>query len=98
MTISRSDARRIAEGQLAGLFAGSPVDVAIMDEHTREEDFGWVFFYESKTYLQTGDFRHRLVGNGPLIVDRAGRVHQAGTAKPIGHYIRDLRQKGSLTS
>jgi len=35
-----------------------------------EHDFGWVFFYDTKEYLETNDVTHALAGNAPLIVDR----------------------------
>ncbi len=29
----------------------------ILDEHTIEKEFGWVFFYQSKQYIETNDFQ-----------------------------------------
>lgn len=33
-----------------------------------EYDFGWVFFWNTKRFMESGDHRHGLVGNAPLIV------------------------------
>ena len=50
---------------------------------TRTTDFGWVFFYNSKKYLETGEIRFALAGNAPLIVDALdGSLHVTGTAQP----------------
>jgi hypothetical protein len=42
----------------------------VVDKHTIEKPFGWVFFYNSKKFLETGLFRDGLVGNGPIIINR----------------------------
>src|SRR5258708_6855331 len=34
----------------------------IVDKYTREEDFGWIFFYESKRFLLTANDAWRLIG------------------------------------
>ena len=36
----------------------------------REVASGWVFYYQSALYLETGDFQHCLAGNAPLFVPR----------------------------
>lgn len=57
-----------------------------------EHDFGWVYFYNSKEYAETGDFRCALAGNSPLIVDRhEGKLYVTGTAEPVEHYLRQFR-------
>jgi hypothetical protein len=59
-----------------------------------EYEFGWVFFYNSKAFLETGDvLRHFLVGNAPFIVHRNdGRVYITGTAQSIDHYVEEYRR------
>ncbi len=57
-----------------------------------EHDFGWVYFYNSKEYAETGDFLCALAGNAPLIVDRdEGKLYVTGTAEPFEHYLREFR-------
>jgi len=47
-----------------------------------------VFFYESKAYLETGNFSDRLAGNAPLLVDRYdGELRVTGTARPLAEYL-----------
>ena len=63
-------------------------ELVIIDDATIERPFGWVFFYQSKRYLESGEFEFCLAGNAPLIVDRrTGEVHVTGTARPIETYI-----------
>jgi Immunity protein 35 len=57
-------------------------------------DFGWVFCYNSKEFVEDGDTSAALAGNAPLIVDRLdGRIHVTGTAYPLDHYIGEYQKK-----
>jgi hypothetical protein len=63
--------------------------VVRVDEH----DFGWVYFYDGSVHAESGNPRDALVGNAPLIVDRAdGKLYVAGTAHPIEHYLQEYRR------
>ena len=62
--------------------------VVRVDEH----DFGWVYFYDGSVHAKTGNPGEALVGNAPLIVDRAdGKLYITGTAHPIEHYLQEYR-------
>lgn len=59
----------------------------------QEHDFGWLYFYNSKEFVESGDFICSLVGNAPVIVNRQdGKLYVTGTAKPIEHYLNDFRR------
>lgn len=63
-------------------------DLVLLEERTIEKSFGWVFFYDSRKFLETRDPLQALLGNAPLIVDRRdGSVHLTGTGRPIEFYI-----------
>jgi hypothetical protein len=69
----------------------------ILDEHTIERDWDWVFFYNSQKYVETGDDRYALLGNAPYIVRRSdGTLFVTGTAYPIEEYIADFEAGGCL--
>lgn len=93
MMITRERAREIAENELRELYVEDVESLAIDDRATREEVFGWVFFYETKKYLNDGDPDGRLVGNAPIVVDRNGGVHETGTAEPVDHYVAAIRRE-----
>ncbi len=68
--------------------------VVLVDSHTREETFGWVFFYTSEDYIRTGETKYALAGNAPLIVNRnSGKIIVTGTAYSIEHYIEEYKQE-----
>lgn len=60
-----------------------------------ERPFGWVFCYNSKRYLESGDDRHSLVGNYPILVDRhTSALHSTGLGK-LEDYIESYEQTGT---
>jgi hypothetical protein len=86
--INRQHAEEIAAKYLRNLEdqIGKPLQLI------KKTDFpwGWVFYYNSKVYLETGTLSSRLVGNAPFIVDiEDGLVHVLGTAYPVETYIRE---------
>ena len=61
----------------------------ILEDHTIDRPYGWVFFYQSREYVESGDTRRVLIGNAPLIFNRvSGEVRVTGTAMPIEDYLR----------
>jgi hypothetical protein len=91
-------ARSLIQEQIAAEPAPTPDDeLVILDEHTMERDWGWVFFYDSRRYRETGNSRFLVAGNAPFFVRRTdGAVFTAGTAYPVEHYIEDFESGGNL--
>ena len=62
----------------------------ILEEETIEKEWGWVFFYQSKAYIESGDLGDMLAGNAPYIVNKKnGQLYVTGTAYDIEHYINE---------
>jgi hypothetical protein len=89
------EARSIVEAELSRL--DSPdvrPSMAILENSTIERDWGWVFFYQSVEYLETGNPSDQLAGNAPYIVNRhTGELVATGTAWPIEKYIEDYETR-----
>lgn len=65
------------------------IPLKIYEDITHEFDYGWVFFYQSKAYIETNDFGKMLGGNSPIIVDKEnGNFLYTGTAKEVEYYIK----------
>ena len=92
--IDRQQAETIAEAYIRELVRmGSPLYV-LRRQETLDEAFGWVFFYQSARYLETGAFSDQLAGNSPLVVFRdSGEVRSTGTAYPLDHYLAPIREE-----
>ncbi len=89
--MTEHEAREIAVAYLASMAQGSGVQVAIVDSATIEKSYGWIFFYQSKQYLESGNFSDCLAGNAPIVIAKAdGRIHKTGTAHPLEHYLELL--------
>ena len=68
-------------------------DLVIQDSETIEKEWGWVFFYQSRKFIESGDFRDMVVGNAPYIVNKeSGDLHITGTASDIFHYINEYEK------
>ena len=94
--IDREQAKKLAAGWLtthsADGGAERPLELCLLEDDTMEANFGWVFFYTSRLYRETGDLRYAIAGNAPLIVDRVdGSLHVTGTAQPVEYYIEQYR-------
>ena len=92
--ITKIVAQDIANKYLANLETELGVNLKLIDYETIEKPFGWVFFYNSKKYLETGELREMLAGNAPFIVDKSnGEIKETGTEKPIDEYISNIGSK-----
>lgn len=55
---------------------------------------GWFYCYQSREYLETGDFSAQLAGNAPFIIDKDnGEIHSLDTAYPLDKYLLDYEQQ-----
>jgi hypothetical protein len=57
--------------------AGAGFELVLLDESTMERDFGWVFFYDSKSHAETGEIGYAVAGNAPIVVTRAEGTDRA---------------------
>lgn len=72
------------------------LSLALLDESTRTEEFGWVFFYQCADYLRTGSSSDQLADNAPIIVCKhTGKIETTGTERPIEHYIDAFAKHGT---
>jgi Immunity protein 35 len=95
--ITREEARQLVVAHIGRPDWLPPEDDWILvDEATIEKPWGWVFFYTSKLWRETGDIRYAVAGNSPLIVERkGGRILQTGTAYPVEQYIANYERHGN---
>jgi hypothetical protein len=89
-----ADAKARAQEYIDNL--GEDVPLKLVEDATIEKTFGWVFFYNSAKYLESGSFSDALMGNAPIIVGRDGAIHVTGTAHPIEHYLSEFERLGTI--
>jgi hypothetical protein len=96
--LRRSEALELVSKQLDGKSSDN-VQYVVVGESTIEKPFGWIFFYQSKKFLETGIFKHRLAGNGPVFVNKmTGAIDFFGSLPPfdviLTDYEKKLRERG----
>ena len=75
-------------------YANRPYELVVMEALTREEDIGWLFFFNTREFVETGDMNAMLGGNAPLFVERqSGALRTTGTAHAVEHYLAAIRNE-----
>jgi hypothetical protein len=69
-TMGQTEARKIALEHL-NVYPLADDERIIIEDATVEKEYGWIFFYNSRKHLETGDILYALAGNGPLVVKSA---------------------------
>jgi hypothetical protein len=73
---------------------GLPLDtLLILDALTECRRAGWIFYYEARAYLQTGDAAHAFGETGPVVVTHHGRVHHLRGDRPAAAVLRDFERR-----
>lgn len=71
--------------------------LVVLEEETIEKEYGWIFFYTSRRFNETGDPNYLVAGNAPIVVNRrTGKLTWLGTAEPFEKYLRQYEE--SLTA
>ncbi len=99
--ITIEEAKNLAFQALA-LSGGYDIDkvqdiFAILDDKTIEKEYGWVFSFVTRKYLETQDLDYALpMGMGPILIDKNGKAIPFGSGKSIEEWIAEYeayRQK-----
>lgn len=93
-TINLDQAILIAKNWLENIQESSN-ELCLQLNDTIEKPYGWLFFYNSKHFLETSDFEYAIAGNAPLFIDINGHIQLTGTAEPMEYYISQLDKKYS---
>ncbi len=72
---------------------GKEHEYVLLQDATRHESFGWVFFYTTAKYAETGDPSYLVPGNAPVIIDCLGNLVVTGTSRNIEYYIEEYKNK-----
>ena len=91
--MTKEQALNLVKRYVAEQASVSGVELLVMEDETMTTEFGWIFFYNTKAYIEGGDEMAIIVGAAPIIVDKtSGKLEVAGTAYPIEHYIEMYRR------
>lgn len=63
-------------------------EAVVVKELTLKRAYGWVFFYQTRAFLASRDFRYAACGNAPILVNRISKeIRITGTGLPIESYL-----------
>jgi hypothetical protein len=69
--------------------------LALMEEKTVAKSYGWVFFYDSRQYIETRSVFDAIGGNGPVVVlAESGEVVRLG---PPSHQRRSSEHLNAIS-
>ncbi len=74
MKVLDQEAAKVIARATLDAIAPEDTPVLLQDTETEVTSDGWVFFWQSEKYVQTGSFRYQLVGNCPIYVRHDGSV------------------------
>ena len=91
--VSKTEARELARKYVSSMEMKTGLELVIKDNETIEKSFGWVFFYDSKDFVETKDPKFIIAGNAPIIIDRkSGAIYETGTARSVDFYIEQFER------
>ncbi|MCF6112625.1 YrhB domain-containing protein [Mesorhizobium muleiense] len=82
MMILYEKAKALAQETVSRLSADGTDDLALFENETIEIEKGWIFFYNTRSFIEDGDSIAALAGNGPISVTKDGMVHNLPSAIP----------------
>ena len=86
--LSKKECEEKMSQYLRSSFSGEEFAISGDQEHS----WGWVFFYETKAFVE-GLSDDPLFGNAPIIINKyTGEFVVTGTAKPIEKYIQEYEK------
>jgi hypothetical protein len=93
--MTKEQAMNLVKRYVAEEVSNSDVEFLVIEDQTIVTEFGWVFFYNTKAYIEDEDEMAMAVGNAPIIVDKtSGKLEVTGTAHPIEYYIEMYKRHG----
>lgn len=91
MAITLVDAQSLANERVSALAASASDEFIVLSDRTEEVEQGWIFFYNSKEYVETRDPMAALAGNGPILVTRTGEVCELSSSTSWEAALKEAR-------
>jgi len=89
--VTIEQAKRLAANYLDDLQNSNDVPIQVVG--MLETSLGWVFFYNSKEFAESGNIGSMLAGNAPFLIDlEDGSLHVFGTAEPLETYLQNYER------
>ncbi|MGW8360484.1 YrhB domain-containing protein [Streptomyces wedmorensis] len=97
--IEFAEARQLALDYVQNLSASMQTELVLVDDAIRDEEGVWLFIFDSRAHLESGDMRDKLVGVGPIVVVKeTGTLHPLGSGTPVDDALEALRSPSDATA
>jgi hypothetical protein len=92
--ITKVEAIKIAEDFLESKSKRTGHNLVFLWDNTREFEYGWAFFYQTKEYVETGNMMDMVGGNSPIIINKYdSSISITGTAHILDYYLNEYVKK-----
>jgi hypothetical protein len=79
------------------LLAETKNEPALIESETIEKPWGWVFFWNTELFTETGDLEHAVMGPPPICVNREnGNVEPVESDRPLESEIRRYERRTGI--
>jgi Immunity protein 35 len=83
----------IAEKYIEEESSGTNRVLMLLPEFEIKKAYGNIYHYNSRKFIETGEFGYALLGNAPFLVENAtGRIVVFGTANSEEYYIKEYEE------
>ena len=73
--------------------------IVIMDEKTIEKNWGWIFFYQGKRWIETKDRRYKILGLYPIVIEKNdGSLHFLDVRGSLEECVREYEKRREISS
>jgi hypothetical protein len=96
--LTLEEAKTIAEDKLNSMpVLGDVGGLTIIDNATIEKPYAWIFFYNSKQFIETGNIMDALGGNAPLFISKfTGHIATFATGQSIDKMIDEYEEREKI--
>ena len=88
--ITLNRAKRLALDGIARVTGRDGRDLRFIDDETQCKRTGWIFRYEGRAAVETGQLAHAIGNTGPVIVTHKGVVHVFRDGRNVEESLADL--------
>ena len=68
----------------------SNIELMIVEKSKIKMQYGTIYYYNSKSFLLSGNYQHALLGNAPFLVEQnSGKIFEFGTSRSIEYYLNE---------
>ena len=88
--LTDKEIENIAKAYIAKKAENSKKDLILSPEPILKKQYGNVFYYNSRKFIEERDIDYALLGNGPFLVEKnTGKIFQFGTAESEEYYLNE---------